>query len=154
MWRAVLMSQDGAGPGDFMLQNANCAGVKLGQEFPRVAFRGHIRSLPKLVEITSHASKCLCSCCWCSLADRIYCTNVFSCSVVSVLCCSLVCFIEVHLWLLLRKWSFAGGFTPEMETQYEKRESERNALISNMSIKKRLHWTCSCGEGVFWLLFN
>lgn len=55
------MSRDGACPGDFMLQNVNCPRVKLGQEFPRVAFQGHIRSPPKLMEITrsSHASKSL-----------------------------------------------------------------------------------------------
>ncbi|XP_026712760.1 solute carrier family 12 member 4 [Athene cunicularia] len=52
------MSQDGACPGDFMLPNVNCPPVKLGQEFPGVAFRGHHLSLPKLMEITSssHAS--------------------------------------------------------------------------------------------------
>ncbi|XP_027502240.1 solute carrier family 12 member 4 isoform X4 [Corapipo altera] len=53
MWKTVCMSEDGACPGDFVLQNVNCPRVKLGQEFPRVAFRGHIRSLPKLMEITS-----------------------------------------------------------------------------------------------------
>ncbi|OXB54268.1 hypothetical protein ASZ78_007308 [Callipepla squamata] len=39
--------------GDFMLQSLNCPHMKLGQEFPGVSFRGHLRSLPKLTEITS-----------------------------------------------------------------------------------------------------
>nr|XP_009911056.1 PREDICTED: solute carrier family 12 member 4-like isoform X2 [Haliaeetus albicilla] len=58
MWKTVRMSQDGACPGDFMLQNVNYPRVKLGQEFPGVAFRGHLHSFPKLMEITSssHAS--------------------------------------------------------------------------------------------------
>jgi len=79
MWKTVRMSQDGACPGDFVLQNVNYPHVKLGQEFPRVAFRDHLRSLPKLMEIassfhasSSHASKSLWSCWYCSMADGIY----------------------------------------------------------------------------------
>lgn len=98
MWKTVRMSQDGACPGDFVLQDVNCPRVKLGQEFPRVAFRGHIRSLPKLMEITrpSHASKSLWSCCSCSLAERIHWTIFFL--AVWFLHCAAV-------WCVLSKYS-------------------------------------------------
>lgn len=38
--------------------------------------------------------------------------------------CAAVCFVKVQSWFLLRKWSFAGGFTPEMETVWEGRKWE------------------------------
>lgn len=121
MRKTVRMSQDGPCPGDFMLQNVNCPHVKLGQEFPGVAFRGHLRSLPKLMEITSssHASKSLWSCWYCSLADQRSQAH-FYCSIYCILCCSLFCVVKAHLWSLLRKQSSDLNFTCETGNRIQK----------------------------------
>lgn len=95
------MSRDGARPGDFMLQSVNCPCEKLGREFPRVSFRGHLCTLPKLMEITSSScsSKSVWRCCCCSLADRIYPYKYFI-AIRVMLCCTLFCWSVVTCWFL------------------------------------------------------
>lgn len=140
MWKTVRMSQDGACPGDFMLQNVNCPRVKLGQEFPGVAFWGHLRSFPKLMEITSssHASKSFWSCWYCSLAE--YTRPLFFIAIRIVYCAAVhsVLFCQSTYVILVKEIVICRRFYSLNWKQCGKRENEMNSLLwFRMCLKSR-----------------